>query len=110
MKKSYPIQHDFLFTDADLYEQGYVGEIKEDCSKEPGILISFSDFLKAKEEPQLEEIVFRVPVVTLFPPVLVLDEWPNEDDVVALEYAKILLKFVIERLNKEDIYPVVAKK
>lgn len=53
MTKSYPIQHDFFFTDVDLNEQGYSGHIKDNYSGEFGPVILFSDILDSKNENQV---------------------------------------------------------
>ncbi len=107
MIKSYPIQHDFFFTDVDLNERGYSGCIKDNYSGEFGPVILFSDILDLKSENQFEKIAFNVPL-SLFQPILVLDVWPNEDEGIITEYAKILLKLSLERLNQHGIKPLIA--
>lgn len=51
---------------------------------------------------KFEKIAVKVPL-SLFQPILVLDVWPNEDDGIIAEYAKILLKLSLERLDQYGI-------
>lgn len=107
MSKNYSVQHDFLFEDASLEENGYAGVILQHCDTDYGSVILFSAILSLKSSNQFEGLMNNIPI-TLFPPLLLLDFWPSEKQGIVATYARVLLYLVLKRLWKKEIYPIVA--
>ena len=106
MRKEYQIKHNFFFDDCDYkkeYKFNYLIPINQIYS----YIIKFSDILKVENEKDFIKVV-KTNLLPLYPPLLYLDDWPNNGDKQSIKYYYFLLENIVKKIVKYDIIPIVS--
>ncbi len=105
--ENYKIQHDYLFENINLEEPIYKKDIPNNPKEFYVDVYKFSKILMFKNDRQFEEYILKVEP-SLFKPLLLIDEWPNNDDINSLSYSRFLLKLVLNKFKEYNIEPLIS--
>ena len=105
--KQYEIQHDYLFENINLEEPIYKKDVPNKPKEFYGNVYLFSKILIFKNDSQFENYILKF-LPSLFKPLLLIDEWPNKDDINSLSYSRFLLRLVLNKLKEYNIEPLIS--